>query len=341
MAEQNYMRALDDEEEVEAGPALQPQPGDVDVGAGADQMAALELAKRSEETGTQITDPAALTEYKQKRELERKVDDAFARRKDYNRDGKKDNLWQRFKGWGSRAWNKGKDDPLTPEREDQTEEVTKFMGGMTRQELSMFLFEWGGLMMTNADEGFGGAMGAAGLGAMEGHRSRQAGALEAAGTEADRALKEREVAALEERNRVGNLKPFKGKDGTWRVPRWDNEQGRIVWEAASDAGGKIVPPGIDTDWSGEKTFLMDLFKSVGKTEAEIADFFMGKRSEAERRQDLNDALIKLQTGSEAYTDDPYIGKPFGEFDKDDKKAWIDHMLQVEGTIPSITDKYRD
>lgn len=36
----------------------------------------------------------------------------------------------------------------------------------------MFVFQWGAMMMSNADKGFGGAMGAAGQGALAGHQAR-------------------------------------------------------------------------------------------------------------------------------------------------------------------------
>lgn len=103
--------------------------------------------------------------------------------KDYNRDGKKDGLWGRFKNW----WGKGKDDPNTSVDESietyqdadgnwQTRdvEVTSFMGGMTRQELATFIFQWGASMMANADKGFGTAMGLSSAGALSAHQGRQA-----------------------------------------------------------------------------------------------------------------------------------------------------------------------
>jgi len=68
-------------------------------------------------------------------------------------------------------WQKGKDDP--------TEQVTGFMGGMNRQELGMFVFQWGALLMANSSQGLGPAMGAASLGAMQGHQGREATATAA------------------------------------------------------------------------------------------------------------------------------------------------------------------
>lgn len=278
----------DDEQEVILSPALAAR--DVNVGvqpeADAGAMGALMQVKQAEETGTQITDPAALEEYKKKRELDRSVDDAFARRKDYNRDGKKDNLWQRFRGWGKRKWDKGKDDPLTPEREDQTEEVTKFMGGMTRQELSMFLFEWGGLMMANADEGFGGAMGAAGLGAMKGHQGRQALALEQEGAAHDRALAERETAAKEYDTKVGKnnelLERVRQPDGSFRWEPVKGEDGKII---------EIKDPG-DRQFQGKGPWEQAQWQSLGYSDEMIAEIQQGGLSPSAMYDRLHEDLLQ-------------------------------------------------
>ena len=71
-------------------------------------------------------------------------------------------------------WKLGKDDPKTPNIDErETVQVTGFMGGMNRQELGMFVFQWGAMLMANSSEGFG-AVGTASLGAMQGHQGRQA-----------------------------------------------------------------------------------------------------------------------------------------------------------------------
>ena len=101
--------------------------------------------------------------------------------KDYDGDGKPDSVFGRMKNW----WKKGRDDPSTSVDESietykdadgnyQTREVevTQFMGGMTRQELGMFVFQWGSQMMAHGDKGFGTAMGIAGDESMKGHQAR-------------------------------------------------------------------------------------------------------------------------------------------------------------------------
>lgn len=217
---------------------VEPQPGDVEVTG---EIGALAGARQAEMTGTPMAaGTPELAAYKDKKAYDSRqmLEDDKIRKseKDVDLDGKKDSLWKRFKYWGGRGWNKGKDDPLTPEREDETEEVTRFMGGMTRQELGMFIFQWGGLMMQNAEEGFGGAMGAASLGALEGHQQR--GASAQAG-----ALEERQVAAQE---MSANAALTKAKQGT--VPKLEEVADGFIyhdgenWVYATNPDGSKIPP---------------------------------------------------------------------------------------------------
>lgn len=150
-----------------------------------DELAEIVVEARKRVTGKPVEVTSEMGELtagseQVKYETERKRKEAS---KDHDGDGKKDSIWSRAKTW----WKKGQDDPTTsvdesketyigPDGKPQTRdvEVTKFMGGMTRQELGMFVFQWGSQMMANADKGFGGAMGAAGEGAMAGHLERTA-----------------------------------------------------------------------------------------------------------------------------------------------------------------------
>ena len=106
--------------------------------------------------------------------LSQDVADYKDRTGDIDLDGKKDNVWKQFKGW----WKKGKeggDDPTTAEVDEGSPDyqVTGFMGGMTRQELATFVFQWGASMMVNADKGLGGAFGQSALDAEAGHTGRR------------------------------------------------------------------------------------------------------------------------------------------------------------------------
>jgi hypothetical protein len=94
-------------------------------------------------------------------------------------------------------WKLGKDNPNTEEREDQTVQVTNFMGGMNRQELGMFVFQWGAMLMANSSEGFG-AMGTASLGAMQGHQGRKATEAASALSAEEMDIKRRNATSSEE-----------------------------------------------------------------------------------------------------------------------------------------------
>lgn len=94
--------------------------------------------------------------------------------------------WGKTKKW----WQKGKTDP--------TEQVTGFMGGMNRQELGMFVFQWGAMMMANSQQGLGPAMGQAGLGAVAGHQERGALATEQARKDQEMAIKQQQADAATE-----------------------------------------------------------------------------------------------------------------------------------------------
>jgi len=103
----------------------------------------------------------------------------------------KKNFIGRMVSKGKEFWERGKDDPATEAREDKTEQVTSFMGGMTRQELGMFVFQWGGMMMANSDKGLGAAAGEAGLGALAGHQGRQTAAQEKEESKAQQIIENR------------------------------------------------------------------------------------------------------------------------------------------------------
>lgn len=191
--------------------------------------------------------------------------------KDIDLDGKKDNMWKRFHSW----WKKGApggDDPTTPDVDEGAEdyEVTKFMGGMTRQELGMFVFEWGGLMMANSDQGFGGAMGAAGLGAMQGHQARGALAEEKALAEREYGLREREVAAAERRAAASGLSEAytNPETGMLVIPKWDNEVGDYVMTETDQPG-----PLTSADRPYAKEIDMKALEESGFfSEEELAEF---------------------------------------------------------------------
>jgi hypothetical protein len=260
--------------------------------------------------------------------------------KDSDSDGKKDGWVKRFKGW----WQLGKDDPSTPNiREDQTVEVTRFMGGMTRQELSMFVFQWGSLMMVNADQGFGGAMGAAGLGAMEGHQGRTTAAAETEKSDAQQKIEnqmaERRTAAQEKTaGMAGQAQGFTNPDGMWVVPKYDPETGQITWNVATDDDGNKIEgdPTAGRDYNGEKVFLDGFLTEAGWTKKQIADLYGGAGGPQKRRQDLTDALMSRISSAGIIDVDPITSKKYKEFKEADIKKWVDRMLSIEeGPDPAL------
>jgi hypothetical protein len=325
----------EEEKEVVISPALQArsvQQGAVDVTGGMEELGALRTARQHEREGTVITDPKALEAYKGIRE-ERRADEArFAKAGDYDRDGKKDPLWQRFKGWGSRAWNKGKDDPLTPEKEDETEEFSRFMGGMTRQEFSMFLMEWGSLMMQNSEKGLGGAFGTATQGAMQGHLGREDRALAREQSQQKSALEERRVSASERTaSFAGQAQGFTDPEGFWVVPKYNSETKEVTWERATDKDGNLVKgdPDKSRDYQGEKVYLENFFREAGWSDQEIADYFGKAKGRKAREQDLTDALMRRIDGAGILDVDPITGKKLKEFKEEDIKLWVSRMLAIE------------
>ena len=229
--------------------------------------------------------------------------------KDYDGDGKKDNLWGRFKNWVK----KGKDDPTTSVDESKQTvigkdgkpvledvEVTKFMGGMTRQELGMFVFQWGALMMSNADQGFGGAMGAAGQGALAGHQQRGAAEEASALAGEEMSLKQQEQqirqqqadASTQTAAMSGLAQGFTSPDdGYWKVPVYNAETGETTWETARDSAGKPqkgAPNSADRPFAAQQ-FQKQLEASGFFSDQEIAMLIAKQPGSGQIRSDGLDA----------------------------------------------------
>ena len=231
---------------------------------------------------------------------------------DIDIDGKKDNTWKRFKGW----WKKGApggDDPTTPDVDegDPDYEVTKFMGGMTRQELGMFVFQWGSQMMANADKGFGGAMGAAGEGAMAGHQAR---------TAADQALKS--GAAQQQ---IENKLAQQAADAQTETAAAATTRA----EAYKKAGG----------YSGEKVYVEEYGLAIGKTPEEIWDAWFNASSDSDRRDTLGDDIRALVAKAKQDPTmlpnagmDTDLNKKYQDFDAADEERWVEIRMERRRAI---------
>jgi hypothetical protein len=157
----------------------------------------------------------------------------------------------RMKKW----WELGKDDPNTKEREDETVEVTRFMGGMSRQELGMFVFQWGGLLMANADKGFGAAAGLAGGGAMAGHQGRAVMAEESALKQEELGMRKEELGlkgqAADSQARVAASsalgKAYTDPDtGNYMIPEWSEKEKKYIFKEGKKEDGSPQKGPLDS-----------------------------------------------------------------------------------------------
>ncbi len=207
--------------------------------------------------------------------------------------------------------------------------------GMTREEFSMFLFDFGGSLMSNGEQGLG-AVGVASGAAMAGHRGRQkegeASALAATELTRTTDLEEREMANKEQTaGMAGIAQGFTNPDGFFMVPSFDPETGKTTWNPAEDRDGNPQKgdPRASKDYNGEKVFLDGFLTEAGWSKQEIADFFGKAKGTQARRQDLTDALMARISGAGILDKDPITGKKLRDFKEGDIKSWVDKMLAIE------------
>lgn len=257
---------------------------------------------------------------------------------DIDLDGKKDGMWKRFKRW----WNIGvKDDPTTIDVDegDPNTEITKFMGGMTRQELSMFLFEWGGLMMANADQGFGGAMGAAGLGAMQGHQARQ-------DRKTSQMLQEQEMEI--NRRALAETGESDVDEQGYKIEQYyDKDSGEMKWRRALDESGEAFKVKDPRQYQGEKAYILDFARRIGKTDEEVWAMWSGAITEDDRRsffeRELGN-LVEQATKNPSLMPnqgvDPVTGKKYNEMSPADKAEWVERHIQEASRARQATEALR-
>jgi hypothetical protein len=198
---------------------------------------------------------------------------------------------------------------------------------MDREEFSMWLWDWGGSMMANGQEGWA-AVGVASQEATAMHRGREseqaALAIEAEERERQAALDERGMAAEESRAAgalgVGDTMEVKGgvmerqADGTW------------AWVKDPDTGEKVEADfAADRPYRGEKPWLAKRYRAEGMDEATITELITGTKTPAERAQVLQDQLGKKK---EEYTAKDANGKYYRDYTAEDDKAWIKKQLKA-------------
>lgn len=175
------------------------------------------------------------------------------------------------------------------------------------EEMSLFLIDFGmRAMMAGETMGDLGALGAAGSGALGGIQERRRFAeqqeIEASERERMAALEERGVAADEMRAGAAQT----------------TAQAALTRAEAADRG-----------YTGEKVWLENFFKEAGKSDEEIADYFMRAEGGTARRQSLTDALMKRIEKSSLIDSDPILGKKYVDFTEKDMQDWVDRVLAEE------------
>lgn len=247
------------------------------------------------------------------------------------------NWWGSVKKW----WNKGKGNP--------DEQVTGFMGGMNRNELGMFVFQWGALMMANSSEGLGPAMGMAGMGAIAGHQGRETQAQQSA-------LEERKVAAAEmtagaaqtraeaESNKTANIQW--GKDGAYVIERQEDGTWKAVPLKDSETSAQLAPGLTPGSKQGQfrDQWMYDQMIAAGYTERQAVDFINGAPTESEVK--LTVQRVWLSYDDRQKLRSPISGevKNKSEFTEAEYKKWLDEQVGAwssGGALPPTTDPGKD
>jgi hypothetical protein len=202
---------------------------------------------------------------------------------------------------------------------------------MDREEFSMWLWDWGGSMMANGEEGWA-AVGVASQEATAMHRGRRteqaALAVEEEERERKAALDERGMAAEESRAAsalgVGDTMEVKGgvmerqSDGTW------------AWVKGPDTGEKVEAEfAADRPYRGEKAWLAQRYKAEGLDDATINDLITGARNPAERSQILQDKLGELKT---EFTAKDSQGRYYREYTPEQDKEWILKQMNLADEV---------
>lgn len=218
------------------------------------------------------------------------------------------------------------------EKKKKDEQFTKFLGGMSRQEFGMFLFDWGARMMANADRGAGVAAGMASGGAMQGHLARRQQAedreVEAAERERQAGLEERGMVAEERRALAGlgegetiNTDSGLGvlrvdEDGNYSVEILkDPETGEPLREDFASSRG----------YQGEKLWITDNLVAEGVPRDVAMDIATGARNASERAQLLQDQLGNLRNDITARDS---RGRRYSEYTDQEAEQWILRQMQL-------------
>ena len=185
-----------------------------------------------------------------------------------------------------------------------------------KEDMGLFLFDFGLRLMAASQEGgsLAGLVGQAGLGALGGMQARQ---------------------VAEEENRRGDI----AAASDYALETYKADTGRMRAESEAEYR-KTVAGG----YRGEKAWLFELGKKMGKSDAEIWGMFNKEDSEAIRRQKLFEFIREAQADASFTDTDPMLDKKYKDFTADDFAMWVEQVMDQEaatGALSSALDKYGD
>lgn len=193
------------------------------------------------------------------------------------------------------------------------------------EDFGLFMMDFGLRMMQASGQGetLGASIGMAGQGALAGAQGRQqlkqqqsmqreqqatTRALARAG------LEQKQTRDAQVESTTGGLIE-RGPDGKWR-PIIDPQTGKPYEREYAGRGG----------YRGEKAWLYDWGKRIGKGEEELWEIVNGQMSEGERRDKYEELILKMISDAKYTDDDPVLGKKYRDFTNNDIQAWIEAMM---------------
>lgn len=162
-----------------------------------------------------------------------------------------------------------------------------------KDEMGLFLMDFGlRTMIAGETMGSAGAIGAGGAGALQGLQGR-------------RQLERTQTLEVEQQ----------AHDMT--VEQYDSETKR----KRADYAGQ--------GYRGEKAWLYDLGKRIGKTDEQIYGMFNKEESMEVRRQKAFEFIREVQADAGIIDRDPMLDKEYRDFEPEDFEEWVDMVLEQE------------
>ncbi len=215
------------------------------------------------------------------------------------------------------------DDKITKAEEKKLRKGwRKVFNHVNEDEMGLFLIDFGmRAMMAGETMGSAGAIGAAGSGALG-------------------ALQGRRQSAADEETAMQQT-AFDQATG-----RFESESDRMKAGAAVTAADaqKTRAGALGKGYAGEKSWMLDLGRSIGRKDDEMFDIFAGVKTEGETRDFYRELIAKRIADAQASLEkdptgnllreqfdsrkDDFIGKPFYEFTAADQAKWVENMIKA-------------